>query len=95
MKTPILANAIWDLIDLAGGPDCPLYTSREDHRRATLQVMSDSGCFDEAANLTEDFGYYFDQETTPRAVIVWIAEGLMSLPMQWEESQMDIEEAMK
>ena len=95
MKTQIMANAIWDLIDLAGGPDCPLYASREDHRKATLQVMSDSGCFDEAKNLVEDVGYYFDHETTPREVIVWIAERLMSLPMQWEESQMDIEEVMK
>jgi hypothetical protein len=95
MTTPIMANAIWNLIDLAGGPDRPLYASREDHRKATLQVMSDSGCFDEAKNLVEDFGYYFDHETTPREVIVWIAERLMSLPMQWEESQMDIEEVMK
>jgi hypothetical protein len=85
MKTPILANAIWNLIDLAGGPDCPLYASREDHRKATLQVMIDSGCFDEARNLTEDFGDYFDQETTPRAVIEWIAERLVSVSMQWEE----------
>jgi hypothetical protein len=85
MKTPILANAIWDLIDLAGGPDCPLYASREDHRKATLQVMSDSGCFDEARNLKEDFVHYFDQETTPRVVIEWIAERLVSVSMQWEE----------
>ena len=85
MKTPILANALWELIGLAGGPDCPLYASREDHRNATLQVMIDSGCFDEAANLKEDFGYYFDQKTTPRAVIEWIAERLVSVSMQWEE----------
>lgn len=90
-----MANAIWDLIDLAGGPDCPLYASNKSHRKATLQLMSDSGCFDEAKNLVEDFGDYFDQKTTPREVIVWIAEGLMSLPMQWEEAQMDIEEAIK
>ena len=94
-NTTLITNAIWDLIDLAGGPDCPLYASNKSHCKATLQVMSDSGCFDEAKNLVEDFGDYFDEKTTPREVIVWIAERLMSLPMQWEEAQMDIEEVIK
>ena len=32
----ILANQLWNLIDIAEGPDCPLYASRKDHREATL-----------------------------------------------------------
>jgi len=89
----ILANQIWELIDLAGGPDCQLYASREDHREATLKVMSDSGCFDEARNLVEDFGDYFGEQTTPRQVIEWIAERLVSLSMQWED-QNELEEVI-
>jgi hypothetical protein len=82
----ILANQIWELIDLAEGPDCPLYASRKSHREATLKVMADSGCFDEAKNLVEDFGDYFGEQTTPREVINWIAERLKSLTWQWEEN---------
>jgi hypothetical protein len=55
--------------------------------------MSDSGCFDEARNLVEDFGDYFGEQTTPRQVIEWIAERLVSLSMQWEDDN-ELEEVI-
>lgn len=76
-----LSDQFWNLIDIAEGPDCPLYASRKDHREATMKVMVNSGCFNE-----EDFEVLFGEQTTPRYVIDWVSERLASLTMQWEES---------